>query len=137
MTRGKGAKPYVFKEWPKMFYHAETGLSVVVRKASLIPEGHVDHISKVGKSEEEIDAEAQATIDADKARVRLERAEAADLLKAQKADDKAALVIFKKFKTTRDEAEQMLEEDGEDFDPDADDLTIAMAIKELLEDASE
>lgn len=137
MTRGKGPKPYVYKEWPKMFYHAVTGEPAVVRKASLIPDGYVDHISKVGKSEEEIEAEKQYAADADKEKLRLEKAEAADLKKAQAADDRAAKALFKQLKITRDEAEEMLEEEGEEFDPDADDLSIAVAVKELLENASE
>lgn len=137
MTRSKGPKPYVFKEWPKMFYHPVTGEAAPFRKQSLVPDGWVDNFAKVGKSEEEIEAEKQAAIDADAEKVRLANAEAADLKKAQAADDRAAKALFKKLSMTRDEAEEMLEEEGEEFDPEADDLTIAMAVKELLENASE
>jgi hypothetical protein len=134
MVRGKGPKPYKFQEWPKMFYHPETGDPGVFRKASMVPDGYVDHISKVGKTEEDLEADKQAVIDADVAAQRLLDDAAADELKAQKADDKAAKVIFKKLKTTRDEAEAMLDEDNIVLDADADDLAIAMALQELLED---
>lgn len=137
MTRSKGPKPYVYEEWPKMFYHPVTGEAAPFRKQSLVPDGWVDNFAKVGKTEEQIADETQAVIDADKEKARLERVEAADLKKAQAADDRAAKALFKRLKVTRDEAEEMLEEDSEDFDPDADDLTIAMAVEELLENASE
>ena len=137
MPRSKGPKPYVHQEWPKMFYHGVTGETVVVRKESLIPEGYVDHISKVGKSDEEVEAEKQAAIDADEEAERLKDEELADEIKAQKADDKAAKAIFKKLKMTREEAEELLTEEGKACEPEADDLEVAMAVKELIENDGE
>ncbi len=134
MTRSKGPKPYVFQEFPKMVYHGETGAPLVVNKESEIPETHVDHISKIGKSEEEIAAEKQAVADEEAAKQKLIDDAAKEAADAQAADDKAAKALFKKLKMDRTEAEKILTEDGVDFNDDDDDLTIAMAVKELLED---
>lgn len=100
----------------------------------MVPDGYVDHISKVGKTEEDLEVERQAVIDADVDAQKVLDDEAAAVLKAQKADDKAAKAIFKKLKTTRDEAEAMLDEENIVLDADADDLQIAMAVQELLEE---
>ncbi len=137
MARSKGPKPKVFTEFPKMVYQRETGETLQVKKDSEIPDDYVDHISKVGKTEEEVAAEQQAIVDTEAAAKKLADDEAEELEKAQKADDKAAKALFKQLKMDRAEAEKILTEDGVDFEEDDDDLTIAMAVKELLEDDSE
>ncbi len=121
-------------EFPKMIYHRETGEPMVINKESECTDDYVDHISKVGKTEEEVAAEQQAIVDTEAAAKKLADDEAEELEKAQAADDKAAKALFKKLKMNREEAEEILKEDGVEYDEDADDLTIAMAVKELLED---
>ncbi len=117
-----------------MVYHRETGEPLIINKESECTEDHVDHISKVGKSEADVKAEQEAREKVEAEAKAAEEAEAKELADAQAADDKAAKAIFKKLKMDRAEAEKILTEDGVDFEEDDDDLTIAMAVKELLED---
>ena len=135
MTRGKGAPPYVHQAWPKLLYHQKTGEHREFRKQSLVPDDGMWGLkATVGKSEEEVSAEKQTVLDEAAATQKLADDEAADIAAELKADDKAAKAIFKKLKMSREEAEEILTEEKVEFDPDADDLEIAMQLKELLED---
>ncbi len=103
----------------RMVYHAETKEHLKIFVDDQVPEGYVsfDVAFRGGEPEAETPK--------------------VDLEKEQKKDDKAAKALFKKLKMTREEGEEILKEDGVDFNDDDDDLTIAMAVKELLEDDSE
>ncbi len=109
MARGKGTR---------MVYHAETKEHLLISIGDQVPEGYVSFDVAFRGGEPEAEAPK------------------VDPKKDQKADDKAAKALFKKMKMTREEGEEILKEDGVEFNDDDDDLTIAMAVKELLEDDS-
>ncbi len=134
VTKGTPRK-YVHKDWPKTLYHQETGQCKTFRSARTVPDDKMwGPKATVGKTPEDLAAAAQEIADAEAEKERLADLEAKELEDEQKKDDKAAKALFKKLKMTREEGEEILREDGIDFDQDADDLTIAKAVKELLDD---
>ncbi len=131
----KRSTPYKHQSWPKMLYHQLTGEYKVFRHQSQVPDdGTWGPKSTVGKTAEQVAEEVQAKDDAKAEEKRVDEAVAAEEAAEQKKDNKAAAQIFKKLKLTREEAEAILKDEGTEFDAEADDLSIAMAVKELLED---
>lgn len=119
--------------WPAMRYHPETGAYVICDTEDDVPEGYVSSLRDVKDPDAELTEDKAPAPKKTAKKTKAPKNKKAP--KRQKVEEPTAdAVTLESLDITRESADELLTEEGVDFDADASDDDIAALVAELIAD---
>lgn len=136
-------KPYVYKAWPKMFFHPVTAAYIVCQDESEVPEGWLNNINdcerKLDPTEEPTRHGGSRVIDGAKETKSAKKTAANKKAKAKKPEPEEVVededpVTLESLEITRKTAMEMLDEEKVPYKKNASNDALAALVAGLLEE---